>query len=88
MGSISLLTVLFWGAWFGALGRGIVGVFFPLTPPSVASTSAVVSRHCPPPARRSGEVPAEHRWSWWDASWFLCEQRESELRQAVLFPSP
>lgn len=43
-------------------------------------------RHCSLPARCSGEVPAEHQWGCWGAN-FLCEQRESQLSQAVLFPS-
>lgn len=78
LGSIALLTGLFGGLGVGLFfgGWGVVFVVpSPATPPSVASISTVVSRHCPPPAWRSGEVPVEHQWSGWGASWFLCEQR-------------
>lgn len=60
----------------------------PPTPPSVASISTVVSRHCPPPAWRSGEVPVEHQWSGWGVQAGFCVSKGSELSQTILFPSP
>lgn len=69
---IALLMVLFGSLRLGLFWEG--GVL--PTPPSVACTSAVMSRHSPRPARCSGEVPAEHQWAWWGAN-FFCVSKES-----------
>lgn len=74
--------VLFGRLSLGLFWEGVV----PPTPPSVACTSAVMSRHC---LLHSVLVRFQQSISGvGGVQTFLCEQRESQLSQAVLFPSP